>query len=1206
MLGDGSAAGVVLTIPARTILRVPIVLHIPQHLTRAPSYLVEESKAIRESGLLLERTHVTSADLHEFTLVFVNPSETAILLPQGAVVADANRIFDPGRDGMPPPHIRKQNMQFRRAADAALAKQTKKLAAQVQTRLDAVAEVARTTHIVNGKPYRRIPKSPGDKTRTVRPAVVELNAIAESKDEDPREQAPDQAATEGHYNKLYGWRGLRYDPNDEDQVASLLEKLAVDAMSFPDATTTQQTQAMQERVRKLMCDYSDVFAADDSCPGASDLEPLRLELADTRSRPVRAAPYRTTPMFRDFIADQVAKLLKSGAIRPSYSPWASPVSVVRHPTGKLRMVCDFRRVNHVTKVDAHPLPDIEAILQQLGKMKYFSCVDLCAGFHQVPLEDDTIPMTAITTHVGIFEWLVTPFGIASAPSHFTRCVSALLAGMTYRNAMSFIDDILIYSETFEDHMRDLREFFERLRKFKVSLKPSKCEFFARTASYLGYTLSTNGIEPIKQKVQAITGIKPPQSLTQLRSFIQMVNFYRRFIPNMSALAKPFTDLTRKENGIFKGWTPGSPEDLSFDQLKLKLTEAPLLRHARDDLPFIIEVDASKEGYASVLCQDFPIEDVTDLPGHDQVRAPHVRLPVHFASRKTKGGEPKRAPTHLEAGAVIWALDYYKHFHHGRSCTVYTDHGPLTWLMSTTNKDNSLLARYALRLQAYAPHVKIEYKPGRINSVPDTLSRLPVDLDNDTKNLDDIIIPAEYYISAVAAYHADAEQAEHAHAQRRAHHAHDAHAYRASILPDDHDPDALDLINGDAWDVAYQGLVSDTPFHLALQEQQDRCPAIADLRDYLLDNARGRRLPSQDQARFEAQRVDWTVQGGLLRRLVRVKEKKDKVGNVVQEAQVLFPVVLPADTPLKAKIFETLHDHPHAAHIGERKFAEAIRSRFYWQGWYNDAQAHVKTCDGCQRYKALRRLKPGCVLPIHAPTPFHTIGIDLIGPLPPSRGMTWALVIICHFTRWPIVVALASKEPKRVAKALYERVVRDYDVPVRILSDRGGEFVNEVMAHFCELLNIEHVKTAPYHPATNGKTERFNRFLKKAVAIVVATYGKSWVLYLDPICFAYRRAPIAAMGRTPHMALFLTPGRLPIDLLTAAPEDLQLSDERFFAQRLTRMARMWQQMRDMQSDNAAGWDEVIGEATRLRIYNEGDNALVYMPPNVKGSRAFSTY
>ena len=414
------------------------------------------------------------------------------------------------------------------------------------------------------------------------------------------------------------------------------------------------------------------------------------------------------------------------------------------------MVCDYRRINQLTKIDAHPLPDLEVILQQLGEMKYFSCVDLCSGYHQMGLDADAQELSAIATHIGLFEWTVTPFGLGGAPSAFSRNMAVMLSGMTYRNCMSFIDDVLIYSRTFEDHLEDLAEFFERLRKWLVSLKPTKCSFFAQSATYLGFTLSRDGLEPVAAKVQAINGIPAPTTLTQLRSFVQMVKFYRRFMKNLAVVAKPLTDLTRKERLPFKPWDKDSPEQRAFDAIKATLTSAPILRHPKPNLPFVLEIDASEDGLGAVLSQDFPVEDLDDLPDAQQSRRATARLPVYFASRKTKGGEPKYSPSHLEACAVLWALDYFRHYVLGRPCTVFTDHGPLTWIMKPAARENSQLARYALRLQEYSPWIDIQYKPGRVNSVPDATSRLPVDMDSDRKALDDIIIPTGYYVHAVRA------------------------------------------------------------------------------------------------------------------------------------------------------------------------------------------------------------------------------------------------------------------------------------------------------------------------------------------------------------------------------------------------------------------------------------------------------------------------
>jgi hypothetical protein len=1154
-LGDAAVSAPALKIKARTSMRVPFSMRMPRDRMLAPRYIFEATAAMDKTTVLLEKTAVRAGDLEQFHLVFVNPTESEIVLPSGFEVATATRLWDPGMDRAPDGTSTAANKKTMRLFNKISSESSAKVLAGVQLRLNEVTQT-------------------------------------DSKSDN-------------------GWKGLRYDRDDVEQVEALLKVLALDAMEFGD---DESVEKRRERVRALLVEFIDVFAADNLSPGVSDFEPLRIDLMDPNARPVRSAPYRTTPLYRDFIAEQIEKLLKAGSIRPSYGPWASPVAVVRHPTGKLRMVCDYRRPNAVSKIDAHPLPDFEVILQQLSEMRFFSCVDLCSGYHQMPLDDASIEMSAITTHLGVFEWLVTPFGLASAPAHFSRCVGAMLAGMTYRNAVSFIDDILIYSPTFEQHLTDLREFFLRLRSHHVSLKPSKCDFFAKKASYLGFTLSKDGLEAVKTKVQAINDIPAPNTLTKLRSFIQMVNFYRRFIPNMSIVAKPLTDATRKENGPFKGWLPDSDCDKAFRKLKSCLTEAPLLRHARDDLPFIIEVDASEVGFGAVLCQDFPVQDVQDVPGVADVKRPTVRLPIHYASRKTKGGEPRYAPSHLEACAVLWALDYFRHFHHGRPTKVLTDHGPLRWLMTTTSKENSLLARYALRLQAYAPFVSIDYKPGRINSAPDSLSRLPVNMDGDTKSLEGIVVPDEYYIhtlekrcrdAAIVDLQTDALLQKHGYGA--------APAFKAPVWARGLDGLAKIKQRGPqfhgtgvtAWERPFHELYSALPFMQRVLLAQDNCPGLRDLRDYLEDSDRGRSLPTSTKTACEAHRKNWVVDSGILRRVVRVPALKDKAGNVTRQPEVLTPIALPDESPLHEEILRSMHDHPTASHIGEKKMTSLMRPRFYWSGWDRAVKDYCKSCDMCQRYKALRSVRPSHVMPMHFPTPWHTINIDLIGPLPMSRGKHYAMTCIDHFSNWPEIVPLASKEPKVVAQGIYDYCVMRHTVPVVIITDNGGEFKNKVIEHLSKLLGVDHRFTAPYHPATNGKVERFNRFVKKGLAMIVATFGKGWTHYTEPLAFAYRHAPVFSTGKSPHEIARGFPGRLPVDLLTTPQEQLEMDSTRFHAAHLLRFSKVWEQVRQLRENNVEEWNEMTDNAKAYRVFHEGTQALIYMPPDVKGPAAFVT-
>ena len=1107
-----------LQVPARTELMVPVSMVIPTGRDLASAYIIEGTVAMEKMGLLVSAVQVQANELDLWQFVVVNPTVNTITVSAAIASLAASRVWDPGRDGSNIPPTQNSN--------------------------DTPVLVARK--------------------------------IAALEREQANSALSDVAKALGHSDQ---WRGERYDPANPEHVDQLLAELGLDSMHFEAGEGLTSIQK-RDMARKLFLRFMDCHAKDSLSPGRSNLEPMKVPLKRSDQTPIRSAPYRAPPLYRDFIAEQINKLLAAGSLQVGQGPWASPVAVVRHSSGKLRLVCDYRRVNQLTKLDAHPLPDLEVILQQLGEMKHFSCVDLCSGYHQVGLDTKARELSAIATHLGLFEWTVTPFGLGGAPSHFSRCMAVLLCGMTYRNAMSFIDDVLIYSRTFRDHIKDLTEFFLRLRKHLVSLKPTKCTFFAQSATYLGFTLSRHGLDTVAAKVEAICGIGAPKSLTELRSWLQMVNFYRRFLKNLSMVAKPLTDLTRKVNLPFKPWEAGSNEDKAFLEVKRILSSAPLLRHPRSDLAFNIEVDASsKEGLGAVLTQDFPVEDLDDLPDAQRGRRATVRLPIHFASRKLRGGEPNYAPAHLEACGVLWALDQFRHYILGRPCNVFTDHGPLTWLLKPAARENSQLARYALRLQEYQPWIEVQYKPGRVHSVPDAMSRLPIDMTGDTKELEDLIVPPEYYLHAVE---------------------------KLSTVPQHHVAKSEERKATDEdWGRELLGLFDESEFMCKVREEQRAHPKIGGLIQFLEGGPAADKLPPAFKTECEANRHSWLLESGFLRRVVRVPAVKNAAGNVLSKAQVLTPLVLSNQSPLIEEVQQALHDHPTAAHIGRNKMTELMRSRFYWYGWAKDVADYVRSCHWCQRYKALRRLKPSALMPFHSPRPMHTLGIDLIGPLPSAKGMKYCLTVICHFGSWLWIIPLPSKEPKAVAWGLYNHVILGMCIPLFLLSDRGGEFCNQVMEHLCKLLGLKHKKSVAWHPATNGLIENAHKFIKKSLAITAAQHGRKWIFYVSELEFAWRHSHLAWAKTTPFAITVGFEGPLPIDLLTASPATLLLDGARFHAAHLARLASSWQMMdqrRDEAERKMTGDDK---DAQPVLLLYEGTEVIAWLPSKVRGSQAFTT-
>ena len=511
------------------------------------------------------------------------------------------------------------------------------------------------------------------------------------------------------------------------------------------------------------------LAKDAKNPGVSNLPPMNIQL---EGLPPKSAPYRTNPRNMKFTAETLTKLLNTGNIRPCVGAFGAPVIVVAHPSGKLRMCVDYRKLNKVTKTELFPLPTLEDVLSLMGGKMFFSTFDLCQGYHQVKIAPEDQDKTAMVTHLGTFAWNVVGFGLKNAPSHFMRCMDMVLTGLNWKTCCVFVDDIIVFSDNFEDHLRDLSEVCRRLRKHKLSLHPDKCQLFKDQVVYLGYTISKFGIDPVKAKVEAILKWEPPKTLTKLRSFLYTVGFYRRLIKNFGARSRVLNDLLKKENQPFKPWGMDSPEQAAFEDLRTALTKTVTLKHVDYSKPFIIDIDACKDGLGAVLSQEVELpvsgaaaartqqaDDPTSNSKSEEIsksmgkRTKKFRWPCYFASRTLKGAERHQSPSRLEATAVLWALEYFKNFVLGSQTTVYTDHGPLTSIFKDTLK-NSPLIRFQARFQEFEPYVNVVYRPGRVHSVPDGLSRLvKEDMSNDRIDLGKLLCPDERYVHAIDAVNA---------------------------------------------------------------------------------------------------------------------------------------------------------------------------------------------------------------------------------------------------------------------------------------------------------------------------------------------------------------------------------------------------------------------------------------------------------------------
>ena len=438
---------------------------------------------------------------------------------------------------------------------------------------------------------------------------------------------------------------------------------------------------------------------------------VECEIDTGDAKPILNQPYRLSPKERDIIREEIAKMLKLGVIQPSKSPWGSLPVLARKPDGSTRFCVDYRAVNKVTKPDAMPIPRIDDTLAALQGAKYFTTVDAMSGFWQIPVKEEHIEKTAFLTVDGSWEYTRMPFGLRNSPACYQRLMNNLLAGLTWKTCLVYIDDCTIFSSTFEQHVKDVREVLQRFMEAGLTLKMSKCKFFASQLEFLGHVVSGEGIRPSPKKVQAIQEVKPPSNITELRGFLGMTGWFRKFIQNYARIALPLTRLTKKENRRRIAEEMKTEECMrAFKSLKLALVGSEVvLMHPDFSKKFRVDLDASDNQIGGVLLQ------------HDDEK--EAWRPIEYLSRKyTKELKDKEfAPTHMEAQALQACVDRWRPYLLDKPFDLVTDHTALKSL-PTRKMDQNTLTRHQILMQPY--DYTIVYRPGCIHHVPDGLSRLP--------------------------------------------------------------------------------------------------------------------------------------------------------------------------------------------------------------------------------------------------------------------------------------------------------------------------------------------------------------------------------------------------------------------------------------------------------------------------------------------------
>ena len=670
---------------------------------------------------------------------------------------------------------------------------------------------------------------------------------------------------------------------------------------------------------------------------------------------------------------------------------------VRKRDGSLRLCIDYRALNAKTIPDRQPIPRIQDVLDSLGGNQWFSTLDQGKAYHQGFVSEESKHMTAFITPWGLYEWNRIPFGLTNTPAVFQRCMEGCLEELTGDICHVYLDDVLVYSPNFNDHVQHLQRVLQRLKEKGIKLKPAKCRFFEKEVKYLGRIMSAEGHRSDSSDVEAVEALreKTPKTVGELRRVLGLLGYYRKYVPNFSKKAGPLYNLLaispeykaakkgkgKKNDHILPSshpitWTENHQTILNG--LIDNLVQAPIMAYPDFEKPFVLHTDASNDGLGAVLYQ------------HQDGK---LRV-IAYASRTLTPAEKKY---HLHSGkleflALKWAIcDRFRDFlYYSPPFTVFTDNNPLTYVL-TSARLNATGLRWVGELADFS--FTIKYRPGRANADADTLSRAPLAFDNMAEYSEEISpstihavnqgVKAEQYhettwIGAMTASGSDE-------------------------MENDVQPELDQLRKED------------------IKRAQEKDPSISHVLNALHN---GKQPTKQERRRLPKEAVK------ILREWKKLTISDD--GLLHRKTATYDQLVLPAQ--YKQLVYTELHNN--MGHLGPDKVVHLARERFYWSNMETDITRYITQQCPCLKQKKPQRVIRAPLVPISTTQPFELVSIDFVHLERSKGGYEYILVVMDHFTQFAQAYPTKNKSGRTAADIIFNNYCLKYGFPQRLHHDQG--------------------------------------------------------------------------------------------------------------------------------------------------------------------------